>query len=75
MGGGTTTSDADSNAEVRQYNTQTNSWNVISLMRVKRRYPLAVVVPGNALMVCGGFTSNAHTTSVEFGSFDFMSMR
>ena len=45
-------------SEVRQYDAATNSWSVISQMRVKRCQSLAVVLPNNtsSLMVCGGYT-------------------
>ena len=60
---------ADSTSEVREYVATTNSWNVISHMRVQRRSSLAVVLPNNTLMVCGGFTSIFdYTTSVEIAS-------
>ena len=50
--------DADSTSEVRQYDAATNSWSVISQMRLKRCYSLAVVLPNNtsSLIVCGGAT-------------------
>ena len=49
---------AGDTSEVRQYDAATNSWSVISQMRVKRRLSLAVVLPNNtsSLMVCGGYT-------------------
>ena len=52
-------------SEVRQYDAATNSWSVISQMRVKRRQSLAVVLPNNtsSLMVCGGVTPGGDTTS------------
>ena len=56
-------------SEVREYDAATNSWNVISQMRVQRRRSLAVVLPNNTLMVCGGWTSGFDlTTSVEIAS-------
>ena len=48
---------ADYTSEVREYDSATNSWNVISQMRVQRCWPLAVVLPNNTLMVCGGLIS------------------
>ena len=56
-------------SEVREYDAATNSWNVISQMRVQRHMPLTVVLPNNTLMVCGGFTSGLNcTTSLEIAS-------
>ena len=52
-------------SEVREYDAATNSWNVISQMRVQRSSFLAVVLPNNTLMVCGGWTSRGPTNSVE----------
>ena len=42
---------ADPTSEVREYDAATNSWNVISQMRVQRHRSLAVVLPNNTLMV------------------------
>ena len=70
IGGSTTTTRQNTNAtsEVRQYDTSTNSWKVISHMKMKRAYCLAVVLPNNTLMVCGGITPARNTTnSVEIG--------
>ena len=52
-------------SEVRQYDAATNSWSVISQMRVKRCQSLAVVLPNNtsSLMVCGGVTPGCGLTS------------
>ena len=49
-------SQAGSTSEVRQYNEVTDSWSVISQMRVERHCSLAVVLPNNtsSLLVCGG---------------------
>ena len=64
--------DADSStSDVRQYDAATNSWSVISQMRVKRYRSLAVVLPNNtsSLMVCGGYTPGGGvTTSVEIAT-------
>ena len=56
---------ADPTSEVREYDAATNSWNVISQMRVQRRRSLAVVFPKSTLMVCGGWIPEGRTTSVE----------
>ena len=58
-------------SEVRQYDAATNSWSVISQMRLERRRSLAVVLPNNtsSLMVCGGYTpGGAATSSVEIAT-------
>ena len=64
--------DAGYTSEVRQYDAATNSWSVISQMRVKRRRSLAVVLPNNtsSLMVCGGGTPphGFTTASVEIAT-------
>ena len=60
---------ADCTSEVREYDATTNSWNVISQMRVQQCRSLAVVLPSNTLMVCGGLTPGfVPTTSVEIAS-------
>ena len=66
--GGTVGVGADPTSEVREYDAATNSWNVISQMRVQRHKSLAVVLPNNTLIVCGGLTSKGSTTSVEIAS-------
>ncbi len=56
---------------VYAYDPATNSWNVISHMNKARRKCLAVVLPGDRLMVVGGLISNSHTTptvSVEIAT-------
>ena len=64
----TTRQNTDATSEVRQYDATTNSWKVISQMKMKRAYSLAVVLPNNTLMVCGGITPARNTTnSVEIG--------
>ena len=63
--------DAGNTSEVRQYDAATNSWSVISQMRVKRWQSLAVVLPNNtsSLMVCGGVTpGGVATSSVEIAT-------
>ena len=69
VGGRTTGRDADSTSDVMQYDVTTNSWKLISQMKVKRNYCFAAVLPNNTLMVCGGFTPDGDTTvSVELAS-------
>ena len=41
---------------IHQYNPATNSWEVISHMPTARSHTLVVVLPGNKLMVVGGYT-------------------
>jgi len=47
---------------IRQYNPATNSWEVISHMPTARSNPLVAVLPGNKLMVVGGYTGGRGTT-------------
>ena len=51
---------------VYRYDSHTNSWNVISQMKNKRSYCLAVTLHEDHLIVVGGYTQGANTTySVE----------
>ena len=59
---------AEPNAKVRQYDDSTDSWKVIGHMKVKLRNCLAAVLPNNALIVCGGYTPNGLTATVEVAS-------
>ena len=69
VGGSTTGWGANSASDVRQYDATTNSWKVISQMRLKRCRVLAAALPINSLMVCGGYTPGGCTTpSVEIAS-------
>ncbi|CAI8029975.1 Kelch-like protein 10 [Geodia barretti] len=69
VGGSTTGRDADSTSDVMQYDVTTNSWKVISRMKVKRNYCFAAVLPNSTLMVCGGFTPDGDiTVYVELAS-------
>ena len=61
VGGGIT-------SEVRQYDVPTNSWNVISEMKVKRQRCFTAVLPNDRVIVCGGNTPNGITDSVEIGT-------
>ena len=66
VGGSTTGGET---LEVRQYDAATNSWKVISQMKMKRAYSLAAVIPNNTLIVCGGNTPHSDSiNSVEFAS-------
>ena len=48
----------DTTAAIHQHNTATNSWEVISHMPTERYETLVAVLPGNKLMVVGGFTKD-----------------
>ena len=50
---------------IHQYNPATNSWEVISHMPTARSNTLVAVLPGNKLMVVGGYTSTHSTDIVE----------
>ena len=52
------------------YNTETNSWEVISHMLTSRQLCLVVVFSGNKLMVVGGKTDATATDKVEIASAD-----
>ena len=65
VGGSTTWQNADSTSDVMQYDATTNSWKVVSQMKMKRNYCFAAVLPNNTLMVCGGDTQDGRTDSVE----------
>jgi N-acetylneuraminic acid mutarotase len=62
----------DTVSEVRQYNATTYSWNVISHMKVKRALVFAAVLPNNTLVVCGGYTPDGLTNSVQVASVNNM---
>ena len=54
---------------IYSYNTQTNSWEVISQMPTPRCWCLVTVLPGNKLMVIGGRTGTRETDIVETAQF------
>ena len=68
VGGGVTDRNADTTSEVRQYDAATNSWTVISQMRVRRLACFTAVLPSNRLMVCGGLTPQGRTDRVEMAA-------
>ena len=68
VGGSTDFLDIDGASEVRQYDATTDTWNVISQMRLKRGSVLAAALPNNTLMVCGGLTPNNCIAAVEIAS-------
>ena len=65
VGGGS--SDLKLTSAVYQYDTATNSWKIISHMNTERKHCLAAVLPGDRLMVVGGYVRGG-TTSVEIAS-------
>ena len=61
-------SDLNSTSAVHQYNSATNSWNVVSQMNNKQ-YLCFSLLPDNTLVVAGGFNTGYHNTdSVEIAS-------
>ena len=68
VGGGVTHFGANATSEVRQYDAATNSWTVISQMRIRRRACFTAVLPSNRLMVCGGVTPQGRTDRVEMAA-------
>ena len=62
--GGCNSEEKDSN-NIYSYNTETNSWEVISHMPTPRSWCLVAVLPSNRLMVVGGETDNVDTDKVE----------
>ena len=62
--GGCESDGSDSN-NIYSYNTETNSWNVISQMSTARSQCLVTVLPDNKLMVVGGMIEDYNTDKVE----------
>ena len=57
-----------STSKVYRYDSHTDSWTMASRMKSKRSYCLAVTLPGDDLIVVGGYTSGYdNMKSVEFG--------
>ena len=54
--GGCDNSFRDFTTAIHQYNPAANSWEVISHMPTARSHTLVAVLPGNKLMVVGGYT-------------------
>ena len=50
---------------VHQYNSATNSWNVVSRMNKKRVTCFAAALPDNTLVVVGGMTGTTGDTSTD----------
>ena len=68
VGGLATLDYATTTSEIRQYDVTTNSWNVISKMKVNRRRCFTAVLPNDRVMVCGGGTPGGITDSVEIAT-------
>ena len=51
-------------ATILLYNPATNSWEVISHMPPAQSYTLVAVLPGNKLMVVGGYVDSGTKTDV-----------
>ena len=66
--GGRGNSDSEDSNNIYAYNTETNSWEVISHMTTPRRNCLVTVVPGNKLMVVGGETGLSVRDEVEIAT-------
>ena len=60
--------DDSDTADIHCYDTHTDSWQVVSKMKNKRRLSLAAVLPENYLLVVGGHCGFGSTDSVEIGS-------
>lgn len=56
--GGKTPESQEDTADIYCYHSKTNSWNVVSKMRNKRRRCLAIVLPEDRLLVVGGYNNN-----------------
>ena len=58
-------------SDVRIYHPTSNTWEVISKMKISRRCCFAAVLPTNELMVVGGYTTSSYssvTDSVEIAT-------
>ena len=53
---------------VYMYDTESDSWEVISHMSTPRCQCFAAVLPDNQLMVVGGYTDSGETDSVELAA-------
>ena len=54
--------------KIYAYNTETNSWEVISHMLTTQRHCLVIILPGSKLMVVGGVTDTAVTDKVQIAT-------
>ena len=58
-------------SDVHIYHPTSNTWEVISKMKISRRWCFAAVLPTNQLMVVGGYTTSnvfSETDSVEIAT-------
>ena len=53
---------------ILMYNTTTNSWKIISCMKIPRQQCSVAVLPHNELMIVGGCTPGGLTDSVEIAT-------
>ena len=61
--------DRKTNNNIYSYNTETNSWEIISQMPTARYWCLAAVLPGNRLIVVGGENDyTGYTDKVEIAT-------
>ena len=58
----------DYTTAIHQYNAATNSWEVISHMPTARSETLVAVLPGNKLMVVGGYTRFGTSNTTEIAT-------
>ena len=68
VGGGKADVDTSATTEVREYDHRTESWNLVSQMRVRRSGCFAAVLSGDKLIVCGGETPDGQTDSTEIAT-------
>ena len=61
-------SDDQRTTDIHIYNTATNSWEVISHLKIPRQQCSVAVLPHNELMVVGGRTPGGGTDSVEIAT-------
>ena len=61
-------SDDQRTTDIHIYNTATNSWEVISHLKIPRQQCSVAVLPQNELMVVGGRTPGGGTDSVEIAT-------
>ena len=58
-------SDEEPTSAVHMYNPTTDSWEVISHMRIPRQQCIAAVLSNNQLMVVGGYTGKSYLTETD----------
>ena len=57
--------------DVHMYNPTTDSWEVISHMRIPRYHCFTAVLPNNQLMMVGGWSNDDDTDSVEVATVGY----